>query len=267
MIAKYLRHKGFQVFYLQNITDIDDKIIKRANENNEDAMLLSRRFEKEYLKDMKALGINSVTKYARATSHIKEIISQVDRLLNHLKKYQALSDVQISKEDLNVYFDLDGSCTPQEREIAIPQKSGQVVVTKSELETNVSDKDYTLFRLKHHMPVQGIDYDQEMLLNLGDEALVNYEKGCYLGQEIIARTQYRGQLKRRMVRLRAPHPLRPGQDLYSDDDAAQPSGTVVSAAGGEALAVLQIAVLESHAAVRAEAGGEALEMLPLPYAA
>lgn len=96
---------------------------------------------------------------------------------------------------------------------------------------------------------------------------VDFKKGCYPGQEIVARTQYRGQLKRRMVRLRAPHPLRPGQDLYSDDDAAQPSGTVVSAAGGEALAVLQIAVLESHAAVRAEAGGEALEMLPLPYAA
>lgn len=96
---------------------------------------------------------------------------------------------------------------------------------------------------------------------------VDFKKGCYPGQEIVARTQYRGQLKRRMVRLRTPQPLRPGQDLYSDDFSGQASGTVVNAAAGEALAVLQIATLESHATVRAEAGGAALEVLPLPYAA
>lgn len=96
---------------------------------------------------------------------------------------------------------------------------------------------------------------------------LDFKKGCYPGQEIVARAQYRGQLKRRMVRLRSSRPLRPGQDLYSDDIAGQPSGTVVNAAGGEALAVLQIATLESRAAVRAEAGGAALEVLPLPYAA
>ena len=96
---------------------------------------------------------------------------------------------------------------------------------------------------------------------------VDFKKGCYPGQEIVARTQYRGQLKRRMVRLRTPQPLRPGQELYSDDFPGQPSGTVVNAAAGEALAVLQIATLEGHSAVRAEAGGAALEVLPLPYAA
>ncbi len=93
---------------------------------------------------------------------------------------------------------------------------------------------------------------------------VDFKKGCYPGQEIVARAQYRGQLKRRMVRLRSPQPLRPGQDLFSDDFVGQASGTVVNAAGDEALAVLQIATLESGAAVRAEAGGAALEVLPLP---
>ncbi len=96
---------------------------------------------------------------------------------------------------------------------------------------------------------------------------VDFRKGCYPGQEVVARTQYRGQLKRRMVRLRAPQPLRAGQDLYSDDTTGQPSGTVVNAAGGEALAVIPLATLERGAAVRAQAGGEALEVLPLPYAA
>jgi hypothetical protein len=60
-------------------------------------------------------------------------------------------------------------------------------------------------------------------------------------------------------------PLRPGQDLYSDDLVGQPSGAVVNAAGGEALAVLQISTLESGAAIRSAAGGAALEVLPLPY--
>ena len=105
------------------------------------------------------------------------------------------------------------------------------------------------------------------MVNLERLGGVDFKKGCYPGQEIVARAQYRGQLKRRMVRLRAPQPLRPGQDLYSEDFAGQASGTVLNAAGGEALAVLQIATLESGAAVRIEPGGAALEVLPLPYPA
>lgn len=80
VIVKYLREKGFDVFYLQNITDIDDKIIKRAREKKTAPEKLARDFEREYLKDMKSLKIDSPTKYARATAHIEEIISQVDRL-------------------------------------------------------------------------------------------------------------------------------------------------------------------------------------------
>jgi len=88
MIVKYLRENGYNVFYLQNITDIDDKIIKRAKEKKIAPQKLARNFEKEYLKDMKDLKINSVKKYARATDHIKEIISQVKRLLKKGYAYQ-----------------------------------------------------------------------------------------------------------------------------------------------------------------------------------
>jgi hypothetical protein len=104
------------------------------------------------------------------------------------------------------------------------------------------------------------------MVNLELAGGVDFQKGCYPGQEIVARSQYRGQLKRRMVRLRAPVPLRAGQDLYSDDFPGRPSGTVVNAAGGEALAVLQLATVERGAAVRAAADGPPLELLPLPYA-
>jgi tRNA-modifying protein YgfZ len=96
---------------------------------------------------------------------------------------------------------------------------------------------------------------------------VDFQKGCYPGQEIVARAQYRGQIKRRMVRVRTPVPLRSGQALYSDDLPGQASGTVVNAAAGEALAVVQISTLENGVAVRAEANGAPLEVLPLPYAA
>jgi len=88
MIVKYLKQKGYNVFYLQNITDVDDKIINQAKRQKISWKNLSRKFEREYLKDMKSLNINSVTKYARATGHIKEIISQVKRLLEKGFAYQ-----------------------------------------------------------------------------------------------------------------------------------------------------------------------------------
>jgi cysteinyl-tRNA synthetase len=69
--VKYLKKCGYSVSYLQNITDIDDKIIARAREKHVPAKDLALAFEKEYLKDMKQIGITSVKKYARATSHIK----------------------------------------------------------------------------------------------------------------------------------------------------------------------------------------------------
>jgi cysteinyl-tRNA synthetase len=96
--VKYLRSQGYSVFYLQNITDIDDKIIARARERGVSPKDLAVAFEKEYIKDMKTLGVNSVSKYARATDHIKEIISQVERLQTKGFAYEI-------KED-GIYFDI-----------------------------------------------------------------------------------------------------------------------------------------------------------------
>jgi len=96
--VKYLKFKGFNVFYLQNITDVDDKIIARAREKQVTPKDLARAFEKEYLKDMKALGVNSVSKYARATDYIKEIISQVERLQAKGYAYKIEGD--------GVYYDI-----------------------------------------------------------------------------------------------------------------------------------------------------------------
>jgi len=97
MIVKYLKEKGFDVFYLQNITDIDDKIIKRAKERKIEPGTLANHFEKEYLRDMKNLKIDSPKEYAKATDHIKEIISQVKKLLEKGFAYK-ISD--------GIYFDI-----------------------------------------------------------------------------------------------------------------------------------------------------------------
>lgn len=98
MIVKYLRYAGFDVWYLQNVTDVEDKIIQRAHELGQDPGILARRFEREYLKDAKSLGITSVTKYARATDHIPEIIEQVKRLLKKGYAYEIPDD--------GIYFDI-----------------------------------------------------------------------------------------------------------------------------------------------------------------
>ena len=87
MLVNYLKFLGCKVFYLQNITDIDDKIIQRAKEKNKSWREIARFFEKEYKNDMKDLKITSITEYARATSHIREIISQVERLLQKRVAY------------------------------------------------------------------------------------------------------------------------------------------------------------------------------------
>ncbi|MEK6817462.1 MAG: cysteine--tRNA ligase, partial [Nanoarchaeota archaeon] len=82
LIVKYLRYKYNKIFYLQNITDIDDKIINRANQEKTDWKEIVKKYGKEYFEDMKNLGVNSVDKYANATDYIPEIISQVKRLID-----------------------------------------------------------------------------------------------------------------------------------------------------------------------------------------
>ncbi len=102
VIVRYLKHEGYSVFYLQNITDIDDKIIKRAKERGEDPLELSHRFEKEYLNDMKRLNVNNVNFYARATEHMDEIINQVQTLIDKGYAYDTESGVYF---DVSAYED------------------------------------------------------------------------------------------------------------------------------------------------------------------
>jgi cysteinyl-tRNA synthetase len=81
VFAKVLTRYGFNPYYLQNITDIDDRIIARAREAGEDPLAFAKRQTKSYLRDMKLLGVTAVDTYAPATEHIPEVIRQVQALM------------------------------------------------------------------------------------------------------------------------------------------------------------------------------------------
>lgn len=107
-IVRYLRYLGYEVYYLQNITDIDNKIIKRAKETNVDWRQLSKKYEKLHLKDMKRLNNTSVTKYAPASGYIKEIVKQVEILLDKGYAYKIDDGIYFETSKFPDYGKLSG---------------------------------------------------------------------------------------------------------------------------------------------------------------
>ncbi|HEY7840874.1 MAG TPA: cysteine--tRNA ligase [Gammaproteobacteria bacterium] len=98
MVVRYLRARGFEVTYIRNITDIDDKIIKRAQENGETIDALTARFIAAMHEDAAALGLLAPEAEPRATAHIPEIIGMIGRLVEKKLAYQG--------ENKDVYFDV-----------------------------------------------------------------------------------------------------------------------------------------------------------------
>ena len=109
VIARYLRHKGYDVNYVRNITDIDDKIINRANENGEAFDALTERFITEMNVDAEALGIQKPDSEPRATAHIDGIIEMVQTLIEKGYAYAANNgDVYYSVRKFEGYGKLSG---------------------------------------------------------------------------------------------------------------------------------------------------------------
>jgi len=90
--TKFLKQNGYKITYVQNITDVDDKIISRAASENQNPLNLSKKFAKIYLKNMKDLGVNSVNVYAYATKFIPQIEDQVQRLIQKGFAYKIEGD-------------------------------------------------------------------------------------------------------------------------------------------------------------------------------
>ncbi len=107
------------------------------------------------------------------------------------------------------------------------------------------------------------------MVNLELVGGVNFKKGCYPGQEIVARSQYRGTLKRRAQVLESPVPLVPGAEVFHSADPGQPAGLVALAGqhGGRhaALVEVKLAALENGSLHAGAPGGPSLSLSALPY--
>jgi cysteinyl-tRNA synthetase len=108
LIVRYLKYRGYSIFYLQNITDIDDKIMKRASELGLEPLKLAQNYEIKYYEDMKSLDVESVNYYARATEHIPEIITQIRTLIGKGYAYETDSGVYFNEKRFDDFGRLSG---------------------------------------------------------------------------------------------------------------------------------------------------------------
>ncbi|MEW6428399.1 MAG: cysteine--tRNA ligase [Thermodesulfobacteriota bacterium] len=131
MIVRYLRYAGYKVTFVRNFTDIDDKIINRANEQGTSSEELAERFITAFLEDMERLGTLRPDAEPRATEHLPEIIATIERLIAKGYAYQAGGDVYYSVEKFKEYGKLSG------RSLTDMQAGARVSI--NEMKTNPMD--------------------------------------------------------------------------------------------------------------------------------
>jgi cysteinyl-tRNA synthetase len=103
VIKRFLKSRGYDVFHVQNVTDIDDKIIARANERGVDALEMAADFATEAEKDLDALGIERADLYPRVTENIPDIISLIERLIKKGYAYRIDGDVYFAVDKFSDY--------------------------------------------------------------------------------------------------------------------------------------------------------------------
>jgi cysteinyl-tRNA synthetase len=108
VVARYFREKGYDVTYVRNFTDVDDKIINRANETGTTSEQVAERFIDEFYKDMGAIGIEKADIEPRATEHIDDIINVVKILIEKGHAYELEGDVYFEVNTFESYGKLSG---------------------------------------------------------------------------------------------------------------------------------------------------------------
>ena len=103
VLRRYLEYRGYQVTYVQNFTDIDDKIINKANEEGTDYLTVSRRYMEEYKKDAQGLNVRPADIHPLATENIDEIIAMVSRLEEKGYAYAVNGDVYFRTNKFKEY--------------------------------------------------------------------------------------------------------------------------------------------------------------------
>ena len=108
VIARYLKAIGYKVIYVRNFTDVDDKIIVKANQLGIDSKAVAERFIKEFYEDMDALNVERATIEPKATEHITQIIQFIEQLIEGEFAYRVEGDVYFSVEKFEEYGKLSG---------------------------------------------------------------------------------------------------------------------------------------------------------------
>ena len=93
VLRRYLEIQGVKVIFIQNFTDIDDKIIARANIEHTDAEYISRVYTESYFRDFDSLNVLRATSYPRVTEHIPDIIDFISKLIEKNKAYLELNGI------------------------------------------------------------------------------------------------------------------------------------------------------------------------------
>jgi cysteinyl-tRNA synthetase len=96
VLRKYLEKKGIEIEFIQNFTDVDDKIINRAQKENTTAAMISTRYIENYFKDFDGLNVKRATNYPKATEHIEDIIKFIEKLIEKQVAYTTKNGVYFS---------------------------------------------------------------------------------------------------------------------------------------------------------------------------
>ena len=107
-MRKYLEYRGYKVKFVQNFTDVDDKIINRAKEEGISAPEVSEKYIKEYFNDAEALNVLKADVHPKVSEHIPEIIDFVQTLIDKGYAYEADGDVYYSTRKFPEYGKLSG---------------------------------------------------------------------------------------------------------------------------------------------------------------
>lgn len=103
ILRKYLEYQGYKVLFAQNFTDIDDKMINKANDEGITVNELAEKFIKEYYTDAKGLGVGAATYHPRATENIEAIIETISKLVDKNFAYEAGGDVYFDTKKFEAY--------------------------------------------------------------------------------------------------------------------------------------------------------------------
>jgi cysteinyl-tRNA synthetase len=142
MMVRYLRFKGYRTYVLMNITDIDERIIKKSKQTGRSVKEIATRFEASFREDMKSLGIKTIDRFERASDHIPDIIRQIEQLISTGYAYETETGVYFDVSRLSTYGQLSH------------QSRADLKLRRLELcSTKHQPEDFSLWRKFEHGPL------------------------------------------------------------------------------------------------------------------